>query len=221
MPQELRLALRWWLIALGDELAQSRDWRSDATGSVVHLFCDAAGRPPMVAAVLFIDGECYWTSMPPAARNGEARPGQSPALRDRALARTLRAFQPREDNQIMGLEMLSIALGLCSFESAIRRRWVVFWSDNTGAQAAAGRGAARAFDHGCLAHCLWTKIARLRCLARVERVPTDENIADDPSRGELGLLQQLGAARVEPRLDEAFCVPASWESMPFPCTSAA
>ena len=77
---------------MGDELAQSRDWRSDATGSVVHLFCDAAGRPPMVAAVLFIDGECYWTSMPPAARNGGACPSQSPALRDRALARTLRAF---------------------------------------------------------------------------------------------------------------------------------
>lgn len=138
------------------------------------------------------------------------------ATRAHACARILKAFQPREDNQIMGLEMLSIALGLCSFEHLLRRRRVVIWSDNTGAQAAAGSGAARAFDHACLAHGLWVKIAQLRCLARVERVPTDENIADDPSRGEFGLLRQLGAVRIDPHLDEAFCTPASWTSMLIP-----
>ena len=148
-------------------------------------------------------------------RLGQVR-GSLQASRAQAFGRTIEAFQPREDNQIMGLEMLSIALGLCSFEHLLGRRRVVIWSDNTGAQAAAGSGAARAFDHACLAHGLWVKFAHLRCLARVERVPTDENIADDPSRGEFGLLRQLGATRIVPRLDEAFCTPASWGSMLIP-----
>ena len=69
MPQALRLVLRWWLILLGGELAQSRKWRDEAAGPVAHLFCDAASRPPMAAAVLFVDNKCYWTCMPPAARH--------------------------------------------------------------------------------------------------------------------------------------------------------
>ena len=69
-PQALRLVLRWWLIVLGGELAQSRKWCDEAAGPVAHLFCDAASRPPMAAAVLFVDNKCYWTCMPPAARCG-------------------------------------------------------------------------------------------------------------------------------------------------------
>ena len=45
-------------------------------------------------------------------------------------------FKARKDNQIMGLELLSISLGLSSFEQLLRKRRVVIHSDNTGSEAA-------------------------------------------------------------------------------------
>ena len=47
----------------------------------------------------------------------------------------------------MALELLSIALGLSSFEPWVRGRRVMIWSDNTGAESATKRGSAR-----CVAH---------------------------------------------------------------------
>jgi hypothetical protein len=46
----------------------------------------------------------------------------------------MKKFQRRGDNQIMGLELLSISLGLWSFQKLLRGRKVVVHSDNTGAE---------------------------------------------------------------------------------------
>ena len=43
-------------------------------------------------------------------------------------------FKARKDNHIMGLELLSIFLGLSSFEQLLRKRRVVIHSDNTGSE---------------------------------------------------------------------------------------
>ena len=72
--------------------------------------------------------------------------------------------------------------GISSFAELIRGRNVVIWSDNTGAEAVAQRGTAKKFDHCCLAHALWKQFAELQLGVWVERVPTEVNIADDPSR---------------------------------------
>ena len=116
-------------------------------------------------------------------------------------AGVMASFRAREDGQIMGLEILSIALGrffcarcsatvcacvcvpgISSFADLIRGRNVVIWSDNTGAEAVTKRGTAKTFDHCCLAHALWKRFAELQLGVWVERVPTEVNIADDPSR---------------------------------------
>ena len=107
--------------------------------------------------------------------------------------------------------MLSIALGLSSFQELLVGRRVVVWSDNTGAEAAAASGTARQFDHGCLAHCLWLRAAQLRIEMYVKRVPTKDNIADLPSRGEFGLLKWMGAS--QKTVDSMFMHSASWESL--------
>eukprot|EP00973_Karenia_brevis_P019550 2682340-Karenia_brevis.AAC.1 len=44
----------------------------------------------------------------------------------------LACFQQRRDNQIMGLELLSISLGLSVFENFLRDQIVVIHSDNSG-----------------------------------------------------------------------------------------
>ena len=92
--------------------------------------------------------------------------------------------------------------GISSFAPLIKHRNVVIWSDNVGAECSyrkgvsTGRhgggllvawcvflpGTSKKFDHSCLIHCLWKRLLELDVSAWVERVPTDDNIADDPSR---------------------------------------
>ena len=43
-------------------------------------------------------------------------------------------------------------------------------------------GVAKAFDQGCVVHCIWLALAKLGCGVWIERVPTAENLADLPSR---------------------------------------
>lgn len=88
---ELRLALQWWLNVLQLEIAEMRPWSAPATPPL-HLFCDARGSPPHVAAVLFYNGSWLYTHMAPPVE-------------------LLHLFGERADNQIMGLELLSISLG--------------------------------------------------------------------------------------------------------------
>ena len=52
-------------------------------------------------------------------------------------------FRSRGDNQIMSLELLSIAYGISSFEEVLKGRNIVIFSDNTGAEAATEKGMFR------------------------------------------------------------------------------
>ena len=125
----------------------------------------------------------------------------------------LEIFRSRQDNQIMGLELLAIALALCTFADMLKGRRVCMWSDNVGSEKSTAKGAAKAFDHSCLVHGMWLKAAQLSVQMWVDRVPTDDNIADLPSREEYGLLQAIEAQYMEPQLDEAFWRPDSWEAL--------
>ena len=191
--EHLELALRWWQEVLHLELQQVWSWY-DIPWSWGHLYCDARGDPAQIAAVLFMDGERFFCDM-------------------RVPDSILIFFPARKDNQILGLEMLSIALGLSSFASRIKNRRIIIWSDNTGAEAAAKGGTAKAFDHACLAHCLWTRAAQLQTHMHIRRVPSKFNIADLPSREEYSLLNHLAIQRVPAVLDTMFHNPCAWESL--------
>jgi len=144
------------------------------------------------------------------------------------------SFHERGDKQIMTLEVLSIALGVSTFASEIAGRNLVIWSDNTGAVAATRKGtvahlvvcvclpvldllmpagATRGFDHNCLVHALWKRFAQLKLAVWVMRVPTSENIADDPSREDYCLLEKLGAVRSKPVLDNVFWHAQTWAAL--------
>ena len=109
----LRRTLVWWLDVLRLGIAQKRYW-DVAQRPPVHLFCDAAGSPARLAAVLWLDGRVLYSDCPPP-----------PSI--------LAAFSARADRQIMGLELLSIALGMSTFQEECRDRCVVIHSDNKGA----------------------------------------------------------------------------------------
>ena len=125
----------------------------------------------------------------------------------------MQIFTCRADRQILGLELLAIALALCSFDIFIHGRRVRVWSDNTGAEAATRRGCAKAFDHNCIIHGLWTLVLNLHVDLQLERVPTKDNIADCPSRGDFVLLESIGAEYVKPKLRRVFYDPCAWESV--------
>ena len=113
----------------------------------------------------------------------------------------------------MSLELLAIAFGLSTFSDSLVGRRIFLWSDNTGSEYAVRRGSARCFDHCCLVHSILMKALDLKAELVVDRVPTDVNVADLPSREEYQLLLDLGARFVPPVLDERFYDPMAWEAL--------
>ena len=112
---ELRRALAWWKSVLALGLSERHDWRAQAEKSVAHVFCDASGDPAHLGAVAFIDDRVLWTHMAPPPE-------------------VVAQFRRRRDNQIMGLELLAISLGMSTFEELLCDRTVVFHCDNSGSE---------------------------------------------------------------------------------------
>ena len=162
--------------------------------SAVDLLCDAASKPPRIAAVL-VDNGCMtytdWTV--PAA--------------------ILDMFRDRADGQIMGLELLAILFG--ALQSAVCTvvlhpllvvcaGLVTFAAetstDNKAGECALRRGSTVSMDHNAIIHMTWLVAARNSSGVFVERVRTKDNIADDPSRCEYRWMHALGATWRKPRL---------------------
>ena len=101
----------------------------------------------------------------------------------------------------MGLELLAISLGLHSFDWLLYGQRVVVHCDNKGAEASVRRGSAVQFDRAQLVHEQWFEAARAGLSIHVQRVATNDNIADVPSREvHLTSLGRAVAMRVRCRL---------------------
>jgi hypothetical protein len=122
-------------------------------------------------------------------------------------------FVKRSDSQIMALELLAVAVGLSTFGEMLCGYNVRVWTDNVSGKGALRSGAARSPDHNLLVHGVWLLALRRRFGIWIERVPTDDNISDLPSRESYALLRQMGAQWVQPVLDHAFVRPCEWESV--------
>ena len=156
---------------LAMEICEMRPWHT-REAPPVHIFVDARGTPPRCAAVAFIDGRCMYSDGEPSSR-------------------IMKSFAARKDAQICGLEMLAIALGLSVFAEELRGRKAIIFFDNIGAEAATRKGAAKSWDHCQIIHEIWTMAAQNQTHLWIERVPTDDNIADLPSREEYKLIEDL------------------------------
>ena len=69
----------------------------------------------------------------------------------------------------------------------------MLFSDNSGAEKATAKGSPRAFDHNALIHEIWTHAVAHDIKLWVERVPSEFNISDSPSRFDYQLLDDIGA----------------------------
>ena len=115
LDDELTLALQWWLEVLQLGVTQKRTWEREQKRPV-HLFCDARSTPPRVAAVLV---RCALFVLLRVCRRAFDmlrfflidRDGRFKYCDLEPPAEVMGSFKIRGDNQIMSLEILSIALG--------------------------------------------------------------------------------------------------------------
>ena len=111
---DLRRALCWWQQTLATGVCERRPWKLPEQHPI-HVFCDARGSPPHLAAVLVSTTECKYAHMP-------------------APPELVAWFKRRSDNQILGLELLGIALALSTFAAELSNARAVIHCDNTGAE---------------------------------------------------------------------------------------
>ena len=76
------------------------------------------------------------------------------------LCKALQFFKRRSDNQIMGLELLAISLGLATFVDTLRGRKVIVHSDNTGSEVS---GVCILLCMGCVWHAVVDCISSGHC----------------------------------------------------------
>ena len=96
-------------------------------------------------------------------------------------------------------EIIAVLVGLMSFETWLEGRKVIVYSDNAGAEGSIRKGSATAPDQNRLIHGVWSLVMKLKIHLWIERVPSEDNIADSPSRFDYELLTDIGAAWVAPR----------------------
>ena len=63
-PEHVRLCLEWWKEVLLLDLEEKQCWSQDRRGAA-HLFADARGSPPRLAAVVLLDGRSMYTDFAP------------------------------------------------------------------------------------------------------------------------------------------------------------
>ena len=86
--------------------------------------------------------------------------------------------------------------GLDTFAEQLYERKVKIYTDNTAAEYILGRGSAKESGQNQLAHVFWLRCVKLDIDVRIERVASENNIADDPSRERYVLMDAIGARRV-------------------------
>ncbi len=71
-------------------------------------------------------------------------------------------------------------------------------------EAAVKKGTAKCRGHAQIVHEIWLLAAKNKSHIWVERVPSEKNIADCPSRGEYALMRDLKAQWRKPVIAEMF-----------------
>lgn len=62
LSNELVRTLQWWLAVLRLGVSEQRSWQ-ESEADAIHVFCDASGSPPCIAALCFVDGTCRYAVM--------------------------------------------------------------------------------------------------------------------------------------------------------------
>ena len=115
-------------------------------------------------------------------------------------------FRPRK--QYIGqLEALAALCAPLSCPEQFRDRETIAFIDNSGALFGMAKGYMRDVDSARLVHAFHCLCAALRSQFWFEFVPSAANLADQPSRGELKMLMEMGSTEFDVRWPD---VGAAW-----------
>ena len=89
------------------------------------------------------------------------------------------------------LELYAALLAYTTFKAELQGRKVIHWIDNTSALASLIKGYSGLPDSAQIIHAFHAHNMGLKCRVWFEYVNTKANIADEPSRGEFTLLNEL------------------------------
>ena len=186
---ELRLALKWIIgllkcapdrpiLLAGDVRSPTRAW-IDAEGSGQLGVVLQSGGP---------EGPMFYTS------------GKVPEH--------ISALIPDSGNLIQFYEMIAALLLVHTFENALTDSDLVLFCDNTAQEGALRKGRSKRWTYSFVSGLFWHRIAKYGTSVWLERVSSEENIADCPSRlkiSDVAMLREVGATYVPPgNIDEIF-----------------
>ena len=114
------------------------------------------------------------------------------------LPRSIRDLWLPRHSQIMMVELFAPVLAALALPQVLRNRRVILLVDSEAAEGAIVKGSSSKEDINALAARFWEVAMDLRADIYVDRVPTDGNLADGPSRGCCGPLVDAGAQMVRP-----------------------
>ena len=178
MSGDLKACLWCWLTILmnfvHEPLPLSRIRRP-----VIELFTDARSKPPRIAGVMLGSLSPVYTAWDPDEE-------------------TMAAWVLRIDDQIVALELLAVVVSVLTFCEELSGTSVRLWIDNSVGEFALSKGSAKAADHNKLVHIVWTLAAKFHFGLWVERVPSELNISDEPSREVPFAMDRIGAGFVRP-----------------------
>ena len=175
--EDVAIACAWWAEVLEFERFERIPLAPSTRPSRVDVFSDAAGDPAHLAAVLVAQGVFSFAHRP-------------------AGRELLNKLVPRKDAQIAALEMLAALMGLHTFADALRCTTVVVWIVNTAAERVFFRGSGRCANHNRIAHLLWSRALEHNVALWFSRVESEDNLADEPTRGKFESLRQLQAQEI-------------------------
>ena len=87
-------------------------------------------------------------------------------------------------------------------KSRLVDRLVLHWVDNTSAIAGLVKGYSPKSDTGRIINSLQVRLSVLMCSPWFAYVPSAQNIADAPSRGDYDLLNSMGSTLIECMVSE-------------------
>ena len=87
---------------------------------------------------------------------------------------------------------MAVLFAMIAFLPFLAERTVRIWVDNAAAECILRRGSAKSGDHNWIAHEIWTLCFEHRIGLWVERVSSEGNVADEPSRRKFDVVGELG-----------------------------
>ena len=151
-----------------------------------------------VDGVIFVDG-----MYPDRSRGetGEPRVGGVIFMKDRpkplafsrAIGNDLIDHWIGRKNQISMIELIAPIIALATFPEEVRNKKIIIFVDSEVAEGNLIKGySSRQSDLCELGSVFWDMTMKLDTLVYIDRVSTDANIADDPSRDKMEIVGELG-----------------------------